>query len=75
MCGNYGDASANRHLFPILDSLVENNVDVKLFTNGSAHNPSYWTELAKRIGDNPVLFVLMVLIKKLIESDVYGRRR
>ena len=67
MCGNYGDASANRHLFPILDSLVENNVDVKLFTNGSAHNPSYWTELAKRIGDNPVLFAIDGADKKTYE--------
>ena len=58
MCGNYGDASANRHLFPILDHLVESNIDIKLFTNGSAHKPSYWEELAKRIGDNPVLFAL-----------------
>ena len=58
MCGNYGDASANRHLFPILDHLVENDIDIKLFTNGSAHKPSYWTELAKRMGDNPVLFAL-----------------
>ena len=58
MCGNYGDASANRHLFPILDHLVENDIEVKLFTNGSAHKPSYWTELAKRMGDNPVLFAL-----------------
>ena len=58
MCGNYGDASANRHLFPILDHLVESDIDIKLFTNGSAHKPSYWEELAKRIGDNPVLFAL-----------------
>ena len=67
MCGNYGDASANRHLFPILDNLVENNVDVKLFTNGSAHSPSYWTKLAKRIGDNPVLFAIDGADKKTYE--------
>ena len=58
MCGNYGDATANRHLFPILDHLVENDIRVRLFTNGSAHKPSYWTELAKHMGDNPVLFAL-----------------
>lgn len=67
MCGNYGDASANKHLFPILDNLVENNIDVKLFTNGSAHNPSYWTKLAKRIGDNPVLFAIDGADKKTYE--------
>ena len=67
MCGNYGDASANRHLFPILDNLIENNVDVKIFTNGSAHSPSYWTELAKRIGDNPVLFAIDGADKKTYE--------
>ena len=46
------------HLFHILDHLVESDIDIKLFTNGSAHKPSYWEELAKRIGDNPVLFAL-----------------
>ena len=67
MCGNYGDATANRHLFNILDHLVENNIDIKLFTNGSAHKPAYWEELAKRIGDNAVLFALDGADKKTYE--------
>ena len=46
---------------------MENNIDVKLFTNGSAHNPSYWTKLAKRIGDNPVLFAIDGADKKTYE--------
>ena len=67
MCGNYGDASANRHLFPILDHLVDKNIEIKLFTNGSAHKPKYWEDLAHRIGDNPVLFALDGNDKKTYE--------
>ena len=58
MCGNYGDPTANRNLFPILDVLKDNNIKVRVFTNGSAHKTSYWEELARRVGDNPVLFAL-----------------
>lgn len=55
MCGNYGDASANRYLFEILESL---DCNIKIFTNGSAHSPSYWKKLANLMGENPVLFAL-----------------
>ena len=58
-CGNYGDASANRHLFDIVDHLVSVNCSIQLMTNGSAHSTSYWERLAKSMGeDNATVFDL-----------------
>ena len=50
MCGNYGDASMNTHLFDIIEYLKTTQCEeIRIATNGSAHSPDWWARLAKSL--------------------------
>lgn len=56
MCGNLGDATANTELFNIVEYLVSQNCEIKLFTNGSVHEVNWWKKLAILMGPNNSVF-------------------
>lgn len=60
MCGNYGDASMNRHLFDIIEYLKTTQcIEIRIATNGSAHSPKWWERLAKALRPNDqVIFAI-----------------
>ena len=47
--GNYGDPMASRYITYAIDKLLKNNIAVRIFTNGSLRNPSWWRRLGKQL--------------------------
>lgn len=46
-CGNYGDMTSYHDIFRFLDISKEHDVGmIRLYTNGSARTPEYWSRLA-----------------------------
>lgn len=59
-CGNYGDITSYHDIFTFLDISKEYDVGmIRLYTNGSARTPEYWSRLAKslRIQDEVVFSI------------------
>ena len=46
--GNYGDPPASKHLDYAIDKLIEKNIKVKIFTNGSLRSSSWWKNLGQK---------------------------
>lgn len=52
-CGNYGDMTSYDRIFEFVQIAHEYNVEkIRLYTNGSARNSSYWKKLAESLSDN-----------------------
>ena len=48
-CGNYGDVITSPTFDTTLDWCLENNLNkIRIITNGSARNTSWWRELGKK---------------------------
>lgn len=46
--GNYGDPLAARNLDYVIDKILKKNLSIRIFTNGSLKNVSWWTELGHK---------------------------
>lgn len=52
ICGNYGDIVAYPYALEAIDIIQNSGVKfIKLYTNGSARNLSFWNELGKRLSN------------------------
>lgn len=53
-CGNYGDPLLNNNLIEMVKYTVEikENIEIRIHTNGSLRNKSWWIELAKSLPKN-----------------------
>ena len=47
--GSYGDPAAAKNLDYAIEKCLQNNITVKIATNGSLRSPSYWRELAQKL--------------------------
>lgn len=60
-CGNYGDPLLNNDLLDMIEYSVEvnNNIDIRIHTNGSLRSKDWWTRLANILPEkNMVIFAL-----------------
>ena len=79
-CGNYGDVIASPTFDTTLDWCLENNLNkIRIITNGSARNTSWWRELGKKniqdvvfsidgLGDTNHLYRVNSNFNKIIEN-------
>ena len=47
--GNYGDPAASRHINYAINKLLKNQVNIRMFTNGSLKNCDWWAELGEKL--------------------------
>ena len=49
--GNYGDPVASRHIEYVIDKLLEQDISITVFTNGSLKNTSWWENLGDKFSN------------------------
>jgi len=57
MCGNVSEPTCHPEIFKFLDIIAE-ETQVKIATNGSTHNQSWWRELAKKFSSHRDCYVI-----------------